>query len=341
MEKETDRKLNKKMLERIIIIHNLIKSGVYPNKKAIQRYYCERTGYSKVGEATISRDLECLRTRFNAPLEYDFFKKGFFYTDEKFDFKLNKISANEVFYLSTVKTLLSNFEGGPIYEEINDVISFITETQTHIQSDLLKRISVPPMPKVVFDENIWKIVMKAMQTNTVLEFEYTGRWNTNKKLRRVHPYQVLLEDGMYFLFGFDELAVNEEKELGAERIFCLPRIVNPILTEKTFELPQNFDFASRCSGGKFGTFMESFSENYKIKFYGSARQYIKDYIWADDQQIVDDETEKCSTITFSSAQSVKVLEWVLSQGGKAKPLEPDWFVEKWEKEIRAMNKRMG
>ena len=45
------------MLERLIIIHNAIKSGLYPDNLKLQRLYCEQTGYSKVGEATINRDI--------------------------------------------------------------------------------------------------------------------------------------------------------------------------------------------------------------------------------------------------------------------------------------------
>lgn len=53
-QRKQTRQLNKKMLERLIIIHNAIKSGLYPDNLRLQRLYCEQTGYSKVGEATIN-----------------------------------------------------------------------------------------------------------------------------------------------------------------------------------------------------------------------------------------------------------------------------------------------
>ena len=68
MEKVTTRKLNKKMLERIIIIHNAIKSGSCPDNRKLQHIYCEQTGYESVGKATINRDIDTLRTYFQAPL---------------------------------------------------------------------------------------------------------------------------------------------------------------------------------------------------------------------------------------------------------------------------------
>ena len=144
--KSPERTLNKKMLERLIIIHNAIKAGMYPDVPKLQKLYCEQTGYSKVGEATIYRDISTLRTYFHAPLEFDNEKGGYYYMDEKWDFALNNISTEDVFYLSAAKTLLSSFEGSPIYNSISDVINFISDTQGVGKSSLLKRIAVAPVP---------------------------------------------------------------------------------------------------------------------------------------------------------------------------------------------------
>lgn len=151
-----ERTLNKKMLERLIIIHNAIKAGMYPDVPSLQKLYCEQTGYSKVGEATIYRDIDLLRTYFHAPLEFDREKGGYYYFDEKWDFALNNISTEDVFYLSAAKTLLSSFKGNPIYNSISDVINFVTDTQGFGKSSLLKRIAVAPAPKINIDEIVWK-----------------------------------------------------------------------------------------------------------------------------------------------------------------------------------------
>ena len=104
---EKEVRLNKKMLERIIIVHNAIKAGLYPNVPKLQRLYCEQTGYDKVGEATMYRTIDTLQTYFHAPLEFDRAKGGYIYRDDNWEFSLNKISAEDAFYLSAAKTLLS------------------------------------------------------------------------------------------------------------------------------------------------------------------------------------------------------------------------------------------
>lgn len=350
MAKEDSRKLNKKMLERIIIMHNLIKSKVYPNISQIRRHYLEETGYDELGDATIYRDLNTLKVQFHAPLEFDRQKNGYYYFDDKWEFALNNISEKDIFYLSSAKTLLSNFSGTPIYDEIAGVIDFITDTQMAGKSSLLNRIAIPPAPKVVINSENWNIIMQALQKNEVIEFDYNGRWRTSTTHRKVRPYQILLDEGMYFLFGWDENAANDTANsdggksattAGGERLFCINRIKNLKATGIKFELPEYCDFTSRCSGGKFGAFMESYTTQYEIDFYASARQYVKDCIWADDQEITDKDAEDTTTIKFTSSQSLKVMEWVLAQGMKAKPVAPESFVEWWKEEIRGMMENAG
>lgn len=327
-----ERTLNKKMLERLIIIHNAIKAGMYPDVPKLQKLYCEQTGYSKVGEATIYRDIDLLRTYFHAPLEFDRERGGYYYFDEKWDFALNSISTEDVFYLSAAKTLLSSFEESPIYNSISDVISFITDTQGVGKSSLLKRIAVAPVPKVNIDDKVWKKLLEAIRNNYVVEFDYNGRWNTETTHRKVAPYQFLFDDGSCFLFGFSF-------ERNAERIFSLGRIRNLEVTSEHFELPEDFDFSSRCGGGKFGIFMSDKTVDFVIDLYNDAREIVKERLLAENQKVTDFEEEERTRVEFSSTQTLRVMEWVLSQGSHAIPVSPDWFVNNWKLTVEAMMKR--
>lgn len=343
---KSSRRLNKHMLERLIMIHNLVKSGVYPNVDHIIRFYNEKAG--KIGRATVYRDIEVLRVEFGAPLYFDRAKNGYYYADDNWDFALNQISPTEVFYLSAAKTLLSNFSGTPMYKEISEVIDFITDTQMQGKSAMLRRIAVTVRPKVLVDDAVWQKVMTGIRENRILEFDYNGRWRTQTTHRRLHPFQILLEDGKCCVFGFDENATDKfDKDKcrnpeGAERVFMLSRISNLKLTDENFELPEDFEFSTRCSGGRFGAFLgDRKLERYRIEFYGDARRYVKECIWADDQEIAEDEEEGTTTITFSSIQRLKVKEWVLSMGKNARPLEPGDFVEQWREEIGEMAENAG
>ena len=327
---DNERKLNKKMIERLIIIHNLIKSGQYPNNARMRNHYRVQTGY-EVGEATINRDIDTLRVYFKAPLEYDRSRGGYYYTDD-WEFALNSFTGKDLFYLAAAKTLLSAFAGTPMYNGISEVIDFITNTQSEGKSSLLDRIATPPTPKIVIDEAIWQNVTSALRDNLILEFDYNGRWNPQDSHRRVRPYQILLDDGRCFLFGYSE-------ERNAERIFALSRMKNVKVTDEHFALPDDYEFAARCGGGKFGVFMGGKCEQFVIDFYGEARAYIRECLWADDQTITEYDDEDKTRLSFRATQFLKVKELILSQGANAVPIEPAWFVGDWADTVKAMSMR--
>lgn len=56
------------MIERLLVINNDIGTGKYPNTPKLAKKL-------EVSIATISRDVEFLRDRLNAPIEYSFEKK--------------------------------------------------------------------------------------------------------------------------------------------------------------------------------------------------------------------------------------------------------------------------
>ena len=120
------------------------------------------------------------------------------------------------------------------------------------------------------------------------------------------------------------------------RLFVLSRMSNPVLTQETFELPADYDFTPHCGGGHFGAFYEKQKFRFTVEFFGTARPWVRERIWADDQQITECEEENKTVVSFTAAQSVMVKEWILSQGCNARPVEPDFFVKEWKQEIRRM-----
>lgn len=313
------------MLERLIGIHKKIKSGTYPNTRQLAEEFNEGKGI-----ATISRDIEFLRDRFGAPIEYDSTHRGYYYTEE-FDMPLNSISPEKLGPLFAAKMMLFHFKDTPMYEEVSNVIDFLADSVPEGNSDILKRIALPPCPQIIVENLVWKTIMDALQSNSIIEFDYNGRWNTKTTHRRVHPYQLILDDGKYFLYGYSE-------ERKSTRLFSLSRIKNPIETKMSFLLPPDYDFESKCGGGKFGAFSSEQKDHYKIEFYESARQMVKECIWATDQTLCDDDSRDCTTIEFSSTQSFAIEEWILAQGCFAKPIEPTWLVNDWKEHIRQMVK---
>ena len=143
----------------------------------------------------------------------------------------------------------------------------------------------------------------------------------------------MLENGTCYLYGYDE-------ERQDDRLFVLSRMEQIRLkNNEKFELPADYEFSVRHGFSKFGAYTYQNPVKYKIEFYGNTQIWIKENKWADDQQI--EEGRGKTTLTFTSSQDDKILEWILSCGPDAKPVEPKAFVGRWKKKIQEMAKRAG
>ena len=70
-------KIPKIALPRIYLIDEEIAAEKYPNTPKLAKEY-------ETSIPTISRDIEFMKNRLNAPIEYDYKRKGYYYTQKTF-----------------------------------------------------------------------------------------------------------------------------------------------------------------------------------------------------------------------------------------------------------------
>jgi predicted DNA-binding transcriptional regulator YafY len=190
----------------------------------------------------------------------------------------------------------------------------------------------PPAAAAPVSAKVWDIITAGLRENRIIAFEYLGLNDEKYIPRRVRPYQLLFDNGLWFLYAYAE-------ERRAARIFSLPRIKNPFLTKKYFKLPTDFDYRKNNGDSRFGISAGGRKQQYRIVLYEEAVSWAMDRRWAADQRI--ETRDGLSILSFSSAQLNKVLEWVLSQGCAAKPLEPEELVNAWRNNVREMGKMIN
>ena len=122
----------------------------------------------------------------------------------------------------------------------------------------------------------------------------------------------------------------------AERLFYLNRIKSCAVLKETFALPDDFEFASRCKGGKFGAFIAQNAEHYVIDFYAEARDVVREHVRAENQKITEFDDDERTRLEFDSSQHLKIRNWVLSLGANAVPVAPEILVESWKEQVRIM-----
>ncbi|MDR0314095.1 MAG: WYL domain-containing protein [Treponema sp.] len=315
----------KTALPRIYFIDREIAAGKYPNTGKLAKAL-------ETGTATISRDIEFLKDRLLAPIEYDFKHKGYYYSDKKFRLPAAFSSAEDIMALGMAKTLLSLYRNTPIYDAAKNLMESVIAPLGNAGNSRWyeDRIIVPPVPTVQFSTEIWQCVCEGLQKNRVLSFEYRTTWKSGYSPRHVRPYQLLFDNGAWYLHAYS-------KEGRGLRQYSLSRIRNISLEEETFKYRPTSDYRAHLGGSFLGAYSSEKKLRFRIRFFNDGALRVQERTWATDQRIK--ETKDGVILEFSSTQYGKVLELVLSNGRDALPLEPAELVQDWMDNLRDMRKR--
>ncbi|GMO55376.1 MAG: WYL domain-containing protein [Treponemataceae bacterium] len=318
-------KLNRSALPRIYFIDRKIASGTYPNTTDLAGEY-------ETSIATISRDLEFMRVMLNAPIEYDYLHKGYYYTEDSFRLPAGFAGPEDLLALGMAQNLLAPFAGTPIYESARQLLDIITAPITDAARWFENRVIVPSIPAFPIAPGLWQTLCDSLRENSVITFDYKGAWDSESYPRRVHPWQLLFDsaNGVWYLTAY-----SVERE--ALRVFSLIRMKNVCLTDETFTLPDDYDYRKRNSGESFfGVYEGEKMFDFEIELYGEAAIAEKEHIMAKNQTVTD--TAEGALMRFSSSQYHKVLEWALAKGMNACPLAPPELVADWKAHVAGMSK---
>lgn len=74
----------------------------------------------EVSRRTVLRDIQNLQNDFYAPIEYDRYHKGYYYTDETFFVKNVLVTEGEVVALTGILPLLERYDNTPLKDTITN-----------------------------------------------------------------------------------------------------------------------------------------------------------------------------------------------------------------------------
>jgi len=322
--KPSRRSMPKTGLPRIYRIEKEIASGKFPNSDDLARLL-------ETSISTISRDIEFMRDQLGAPIEYDALNRGYYFTERTFRLPASFTNAKDLLALCMARSIFSLYRDTPLYDASRQLLeSITTPITTDGNNDWLEsRITVPPIASAKVKSEIWDIIIEGLKGNRVITFDYKGTWDDEYKKRKVHPYQLLFDSGVWYLYGFAE-------ERKGARIFSISKMKNAQLTKDVFTLPKNYKYADFSGDSYFGVFIGQEKQRFVIEIYEDSISFAEERQWAADQKIT--EKDDHINIEFTSTQYYKVLRWVLSCGCNAIPKFPKKLVNDWKAHINEMKK---
>src|SRR5262249_52811420 len=145
-------------LQRMMLIHQAIQSGKFPNASSLAREL-------EVSTKTVHRDLEFMRSRLNLPIDYEDTRFGFYYTQEVKAFPALQITEGELFALVVAEKALQQYRGTsfekPLLSAIQKMEQSLPDTISLSLDDIQNTISFRTRAEPIVDLEIFDALAKA------------------------------------------------------------------------------------------------------------------------------------------------------------------------------------
>ena len=297
-------------LDRMMRIHQAIQSGRFPNATALAVEL-------EVSTKSIHRDIEFMRDRLGLPLEFDYRRNGFHYTEEVSSFPTLQITEGELFALLVAEKALQQYRGTnfekPLVSAFKKMAASLPDTISLNFADWNETISFRTRAEPILNLETFDTLAKATAQRQQLRLTYRKPGRKDTEQRTVDPYHLANINGEWFLFAFDHLRADI-------RTFVPARILEVARTGKTFARSRKFSLEKRLRDS-FGVYSGHGEYEVVIRFGELVADYIREKRWHDSQELRE-WSEGGVELRLKLSSLAEVERWVLSWGGNAVVVSP-------------------
>lgn len=301
------------ILAYIMNIDKDIRNGEYPNTNTMNKKH----GWN-ISRSTFGRYIDILRDTYNAPVEYDFKKNGYYYTDPTYFMRQVTLKEGELLTFSTILPLLEQYKNTPLEESFRSIMKKLSEMlpdNISVDSAFINnevRFISEPITKL--GEGVFEAALKATKLKRTLRFEYKASGKTKFDPREFDPYHLICQGGSWYLLGHSHHS-------DAIRIYAMARIQNAQVTQNFFAMPKDFDIKKHIDP-EMGVWRTTAKKvKVEIEFSPELKSYVTEREWRKDQ-VMKTRRDGSVRLSFKTNQMNKLCSWILSFGGGAKVINP-------------------
>lgn len=298
-------------VERMMFIHEQLRSGNYPNCTRLKRQLEVKAG------RTILRDIEFMRDRLRLPIAYNDKVHGYYYTRPVDHFPGIALSESELFSILVAQKAIANYQGTPFHRPLLSAFNKLSaqlgkDAVLHLQG-LGEVMDIRLAGPEVMDEENFQIVLRAVQQHRPLQFSYRKQAARTVEARRIHPYELVCIASRWYVIGHDTLR-------DAMRSFVLSRLTHAEILPGGFTRPADFKIEEYLSGS-FGIFKGKDDYEVLIELDRWASDILRGRRWHPSQK-VDELSDGQMRVFFHLDNLEEIEQWVLSWGAHATVLRP-------------------
>jgi len=316
---------NKVQFKRLIHLDQQIRQNTYPN--------CFTAAAElEVSVKTIQRDLEYMRDRLDAPLEYDPLKKGYHYTEGNWILPSVSLSEGDLLAVLLASRVVVQYRGTPVAKQLEAVFQKIAEAlpeRITIQPELVfTRFSFSGPPAKPVNHEVWTALVRGLMYQRSVHVKYRSMESNETKERVIDPYHIANLQGEWYVFAYDHLGEGL-------RQFAIPRFQEATMTTDHFDIPDDFD-PDKFLSVTFGRFaLGEPVETVRLLFAKDVAPWVLERQWSPHQKTIT-LSNGAIELSFRTAGLYEVHRWVLAWGHKVQVLAPKELKDMVREEIKLM-----
>lgn len=314
---------NYPIFERIVWFDQKVRNGEFPNASKLAKHF-------ELSSKTAQRNIDFMRDRLAAPLEYNATQKGYFYSEQTFGLPYLQTTQEEILSILIARNLLSRTAGGVISRSINRFgkkLFAATGDFGLTESRMEESFSSTWTGYSPAHSETFRLVADALLKPRVLRFAYTSPGTDQKSERQVEPYHLQHYMASWVLTAWCRLR-------GEWRKFLLARMDNLVVFDETFK-PRPIKEWKHLIDDAFGIFQTGKHTLVTLRFTPFRARWIREQIWHP-KQILKELADGSLELSFPVADFREVKLKVLQFGADVEVVAPEALRKEVQMEIQKM-----
>lgn len=313
--------------ERFLWFHGQVKAGRYPNARILAENFefCSRTA---------QREIEFIRDRLGAPLDYDHRKRGYRYTDDSYELPALWISESAILALSLAVRLASTIPDQALKDQLCSLIDRVPMTGGDDSASCLERfsakISVKNIEYSQVGRDIFRQSVEALFGDDSLHITYHSPHSGATTERTIHPLHLMHYMGSWHLIAWCGARLDL-------RNFALSRIRKISPVAGNLDLPDNLPDLKEYTRQHFGIMQGATATEVGLRFSSKISPWVSEQIWHPQQRSTLNQ-DNSLTLHFPVADFRELIKTILSHGADIEVLHPPELKLMVKEEIDRMTK---
>ena len=314
-------------MRRLIMLASELKQNKYPNTKSfaekLRNLDIDENQNISCAAKTIQRDFKILKEEYDAPIEYDSERRGYYLRHHGWSFQCPIFEEQEIVSAILGARVAEEIFPNPVKTEIrNSTDNLLTENNPEfLDRATIDALIIASGLKVNIDREIFQEVFEAWQTHRAMDIVYRSAAGVVTE-RTIEPHVLVYQDFSWFIKA--RCLMRDEL-----RTFAVHRIKEAEITKYTFDV--DGDIIRQVRAGQLFDYRKI--RNIQIHCEAKLSPYVVEKTLHSHQKI-ERHADGSFIVTIPEATEYDIISWVLSQAGFATLLAPKTIKSKISKIAR-------